>query len=136
MTTTVPTADHSHSLLAAAARHQAANDAAAQLHDEVLHGLAQFTDSFLEALDTDFLVEADERRLRDLYRNEPAALRVALQRHQRCLLAQRALHSLYAKLRGDIPLSPEERALAEHASDFCDEYARRETDRRAHAAGL
>jgi len=136
MTATVPTADHSHSLLNAAARHQAANDAVARLHDEVLHGLAQFTDSFLEALDTDFLAEADERRLRDRYRNEPATLQGLLQQNRRCLLAQRALHSLYSKLCTEAPLSLEERALAEHARDLCDSYAQRETDRRALAAGF
>jgi len=136
MTATVPTADHSRSLLGAAARHQAANDALARLHDEVLHGITQFTDTFLEALDCDFLADSDERRLKDQYRNEPATLHGLLQRNQRCLRAQRALHSLYAKLCADAPLSLEERALAEHARDLCDRYARRETDRRAHAAGL
>ncbi len=136
MTATVPTADHSHSLQAAAVRHQAANDAAAGLHDEILDSLARFGDSFLDAINGEFLVEADERWLRDTYRDRPAVLRTALQRHQRCLHAQRALHRLYARLRADIPLSPEERALAEHASDFCEAYAERETERRAFAAGL
>jgi hypothetical protein len=136
MTATAHTADHSHSLLSAAARQQAANDAVSRLHEEVVDGLARFTDSFLEALDADFLAETDERHLRDRYRNEPATLRLLLQQNQRCLRAQRALHSLYAKLCASVPLTREERALAEHASDLCQAYAQRETDRRAHAAGL
>jgi hypothetical protein len=128
-----PYADPSRSLLAAAARHQAQADAAGALHDEVQFGLRQFTDSFLDALGGDFLAEADERRLRERHRHQPAALQQQLAKNQRCLRAQRALHGLYARLCAGADLSTEERALAEHAQDLCESYAERESERRGRA---
>lgn len=128
-----PYADHSRSLLAAAARHQAEADAAGAIRDDVDFGLRQFTDSFLDALGGDFLAEADERRLRERHRHQPATLQRLLARNQRCLRAQRALHGLYARLCAGAAMSIEERALAEHARDLCESYTQAETERRGRA---
>jgi hypothetical protein len=128
-----PYADHSRSLLAAAARHQAQADAVSALADDVHYGLRQFTDSFLGALGGDFLADADERRLRERHRQQPATLQRLLARNQRCLRAQRALHGLYDKLCTGAAMSIEERALAEHARDLCEGYAEGEIERRSQA---
>lgn len=112
----------------------AAEERARRLEDEVCGGLRHFTDSFMDAIGGDFLAEADERRLRDQYRNEPRLLARKLAGQRRTLLAQRALHALYAKLLDGAPLSPEEQALAEHARDLADAHAAREIGR--HASGL
>ena len=128
-----PYADQSRNLLAAAARHQAEGEAAAVIRDDVHYGLRQFTDSFLEALGGDFLAEADERRLRERHRQQPAILQQLLAQNQRCLRAQRALHGLYAKLCSGSAMSLEERALAEHARDLCEGYAQNEVERRERA---
>ena len=128
-----PYADQSRSLLAAAAHHQAQSDAATALGDDVHYGLRQFTDSFLGALGGDFLADADERRLRERHRQQPATLQLLLDKNQRCIKAQRALHGLYAKLCSGAAMSIEERALAEHARDLCEGYAQGEIERRGRA---
>lgn len=118
------------SLLAAAELEQRRGDIAERIRADVQSGLEQFTDTFLDAVAGDFLAEADERRLRDKYRNQPAALNRLLARNRRCLGAQRALHSLYARLLGGAAMSPEERALAEHARDLAEGYTQAEAERR------
>ena len=120
----------SRSLLAAAARHQAESDATAAIRDDVHYGLRQFTDSFLEALGGDFLADTDELRLIERHFQHPAILDRLFAKNRRCLKAQRALHGLYAKLCSNAAMSLEERALAEHARDLCDDYARSEIERR------
>jgi hypothetical protein len=126
-----PYADHSRSLLAAAARHQSQADALSAIGEDVRYGLRQFTDSFMAAVSGDFLAETDEQRLHERHRPQAAALLRA--RNQRCRLAQHALHGLYAKLCAGTPMSIEERALAEHAQDLCEAHAQRETERRGYA---
>ena len=111
----------------------AAEDRARRLEDEVCDGLHHFTDSFMDAVAGDFLAEADEKRLRDQYRNEPRLLALKLAGQRRTLLAQRALHTLYNKLAEGAALTREEQALAEHARDLADGYAAREIGRRAAA---
>jgi hypothetical protein len=130
------TACQGRSVIAAADLFQTQADAAEQIRAEVQAGLRQFHDSFLDALGGDFLAEADERRLRDKFRNQPAALGPLLARNRRCLDAQRALHTLYNKLQAGAAMSLEERALAEHAGDLCQGYAQRQFERRSLAAGL
>jgi hypothetical protein len=121
--------------LAAAQAHTAANDAAGRIHDDILSALATFPDTFLDALGGDFLAEADERRLRDKYHHQPVRLNTLLLKHRRTLTAQRALHTLYGKLQAGAAMTLEEKALAEHARDLCDDYAQAEADRR-NRAGL
>ena len=110
--------------------HVAAGEAATQQLEDIHLGLRQFTDTFVDAVAGDFLAESDERRLRDKYRTQPAALRRHLARNGRALGAQRALHVLYNKLLAGAAISAEERALAEHAQDLCQDYAGREAGRR------
>lgn len=130
------TACQEQQLLGAARRKARADDTAESLRQDVLQGLQTFADTFLEALGGDFLAEADERRLRERYLNRPAALRLLLLKNQRSRAAQRALHGLYNKLGAGIAMTPEERALAEHARDLCQAYAQAEIERRCAAAGL
>lgn len=123
-------------LLGAARQKAKADDSAESIRQDVLLGLQTFADTFLDALGGDFLAEADERRLRDRYLNRPAALRLLLLKNQRSRAAQRALHKLYNKLGAGTPMTPDERALAEHARDLCQAYAQGEIERRCAAAGL
>ena len=116
--------------IAAADRHHAGAEDVERIRNDVLSGLAGFTDSFMDALGGDFLAEADERRLRDRYRNQPAALTTRLSTNRRTLGAQRALHVLYNKLLTGAALTIEEQALAEHARDLAEGYAAREVERR------
>ena len=116
--------------IAAADRHHGGAEAAEQIRNDVLGGLAGFTDSFMNALGGDFLAEADERRLRDRYRNQPATLAARLSTNRRTLGAQRALHVLYNKLLAGAAMTIEEQALAEHARDLAEDYAGREVEQR------
>ena len=116
--------------IAAADRHHAGADGVERIRDDVLGGLAGFTDSFMDAMAGDFLAESDERRLRDKYRNQPTALATLLAANRRALGAQRALHVLYNKLLADAAMTVEEQALAEHARDLAEGYAAREIERR------
>ena len=116
--------------IAAADHHHAGADGAERIRDDVFSGLAGFTDSFMDAMAGDFLAETDERRLRDKYRNQPAALTTRLAANRRALGAQRALHVLYNKLLVSAAMTVEEQALAEHARDLADGYAAREIERR------
>lgn len=129
-----PAADDSGNALAAAARHQAANDAAAGMETQVRYGLRQFPDSFIDAVQPDFLAEADEARLRARYSGQ--SLRDKLNAHLRTLMAQRALQSLYCKLLDGAAMTVEERALAEHARDLCDAAVDREVRRRCQQQGI
>jgi len=130
------TACQGRSLIAAANRRQDQGDAAERIRCDVQTGLRQFTDTFGDALGGDFLAEADERRLRDKYRNQPAALSLLLARNRRCLSAQRALHTLYNKLQAGAAMTLEERALAEHARDLCQGYAQRQFEQRSLGVGV
>ena len=116
--------------IAAADRHHAGAAAAEQIRNDVLGGLAGFTDSFMDALGGDFLAETDERRLRDRYRNQPTVLAARLSANRRTLGAQRALHVLYNKLLTGAAMTIEEQALAEHARDLAEGYAVREVEQR------
>ena len=116
--------------IAAAERHQSGADTAERIREDVLGGLAGFTDSFMDALGGDFLAETDERRLRDRHRNQPALLAARLASNRRALAAQRALHVLYNKLLAGAAMTIEEQALAEHARDLADGHAEREIQRR------
>jgi len=117
--------------IAAADRHHAGTEAAEHIRNDVLGGLAGFTDSFMNALGSDFLAETDERRLRDRYRNQPATLAARLSTNRRTLGAQRALHVLYNKLLAGAALSIEEQALAERARDLAEGYVAREVELRS-----
>jgi len=116
--------------IAAADHHHARADGVERIRDDVLSGLAGFTDSFMDAVAGDFLAETDERRLRDKYRNQPASLATLLAANHRALGAQRALHVLYNKLLAGAAMTVEEQALADHARDLADGYAAREIERR------
>lgn len=120
----------SRSALAAAERHQSGIETAERIREDVLSGLAGFTDSFMDALGGDFLAEADERRLRERHRNQPAVLAARLSANRRALSAQRALHVLYNKLLTGAAMTVEEQALAQHARDLVAGHAEREIERR------
>lgn len=120
----------SRSALAAAERHQSGADTIERVREEVLSGLAGFTDSFMDALGGDFLAEADERRLRERHRNQPALLAARLSANRHALGAQRALHVLYNKLLAGAAMTAEEKALAQHARDLVAGHAEREIERR------
>ncbi|MFI4980263.1 MAG: hypothetical protein ACHQIO_07935 [Nevskiales bacterium] len=128
----VPAPCQGRTAVAAAELHQARLAAAESICDEVQGGLAGFTDSFMDAVASDFLAETDERRLRDKYRNQPTTLASRLAANRRTLGAQRALHVLYNKLLAGAAMTIEERVLAEHARDLADSYAIREIERRRH----
>ena len=115
----------------AADRHQIGTETAERTRNEVLSGLAGFTDSFMNAIAGDFMAETDERRLRDKYRNQPETLAKRLAVNRRALGAQRALHVLYNKLLAGVALTIEEQALAAHARDLADAYAEREIEQRS-----
>lgn len=121
----------SRAVVAAAELHQAGAEIAGRIRDDVLNGLAGFTDSFMDALAGDFLTETDERRLRDKYRNQPDTLARRLASNRHALGAQRALHVLYNKLLCGAAMTIEEQALAAHARDLADGYAEREIERRS-----
>ena len=130
-----PASCQGRSAVAAAELHQAGLAAAERIREEVHGGLAGFTDSFMDAVAGDFLAEADERRLRDKYRNQPTTLASRLAANRRTLGAQRALHVLYNKLLAGAAMTIEEQALAEHARDLADGYAVREIERRSLQVG-
>jgi hypothetical protein len=105
--------------LSAAVRHTAVQDAHADALSREVGQCRTWSEDFLQALEGEFLADADERRM-DL-------IRIAANR--RCLAAQRALHSLFRKLGDGAQLTADERALAEHARDLVEAYAERRVER-------